>query len=361
MNPNSRPSVSPEAIRVAKIMGGDVSMSSVISGMVVLSGAATLNKTSVEDAVVAVFGCGIEASATEAKGTVLMKNAEDLQNYNKTEETKMDEIIKSIASAGVTVIVSGGSVSEMALHFMEQYGIMCIKIASKWELRRLCSAVNATALVRLGPPTPEEMGFCDLVKVQEIGGRIVTLFTQTKSASDGCRLSTVILRASTSSLLADLERAVDDGVHAVKNLCKDGRLVPGAGATEMELSLRLKRFADTCPGLDQYAIRSFAKAMEFVPKTLAENSGQDATDLVTALGAAHAKEGGETMGVDVMADAYGDDDNNGIRDTTTPDDLIVDLLTTKTSAFRLGIDAALTVLRVDQIIMSKPAGGGKTM
>eukprot|EP00592_Proboscia_alata_P006366 CAMPEP_0194352842 /NCGR_PEP_ID=MMETSP0174-20130528/1268_1 /TAXON_ID=216777 /ORGANISM="Proboscia alata, Strain PI-D3" /LENGTH=292 /DNA_ID=CAMNT_0039121149 /DNA_START=160 /DNA_END=1035 /DNA_ORIENTATION=+ len=98
MNPNSRPSVSPEAIRVAKIMGGDVSMSSVISGMVVLSGAATLNKTSVEDAVVAVFGCGIEASATEAKGTVLMKNAEDLQNYNKTEETKMDEIIKSIAS-----------------------------------------------------------------------------------------------------------------------------------------------------------------------------------------------------------------------------------------------------------------------
>ena len=96
----------------------------------------------------------------------------------------------------------------------------------------------------------------------------MTLFTHTKSATDGCRLSTLILRSSTSSFLADLERVVDDGVHAFKNLCKDERLLP----IEMELSLRLKRFADTCPGLDQYAIRSFANAMEFVPKTLAENS-----------------------------------------------------------------------------------------
>jgi hypothetical protein len=33
-------------------------------------------------------------------------------------------------------------------------------------------------------------------------------------------------------------------------------------------------------------------------------------------------------------------------------------LITKESAFRLAIDAALTVLKVDQIIMSKPARGG---
>ena len=37
---------------------------------------------------------------------------------------------------------------------------------------------------------------------------------------------------------------------------------------------------------------------------------------------------------------------------------VVDLYSTKASAFRLAIDAALTVLRVDQIIMSKQAGGG---
>ena len=54
--------------------------------------------------------------------------------------------------------------------------MMCLKIGSKFELRRLCSAVGATALVRLGPPTPNKMGYCNNVKVEEIVGRRVTVF-----------------------------------------------------------------------------------------------------------------------------------------------------------------------------------------
>ncbi len=38
---------------------------------------------------------------------------------------------------------------------------------------------------------------------------------------------------------------------------------------------------------------------------------------------------------------------------------IFDLYATKLNALRLAVDAALTVLRVDQIVMSKPAGGPK--
>jgi T-complex protein 1 subunit theta len=38
---------------------------------------------------------------------------------------------------------------------------------------------------------------------------------------------------------------------------------------------------------------------------------------------------------------------------------IYDVLGTKSNGIRLATDAAITVLRVDQIIMSKPAGGPK--
>lgn len=44
---------------------------------------------------------------------------------------------------------------------------MCVKVPSKWDLRRLTGAVNATALVRLGPPTADEAGSCDLIEVRE--------------------------------------------------------------------------------------------------------------------------------------------------------------------------------------------------
>lgn len=346
--------VNPEAVRVCKILGGNMDQSEVIHGFVALRGVET-SITSAKDAKITVFGCGIEASGTEAKGTVLMKNAEDLMGYNKSEEVKMEEIIKSIADTGTKVVVSGGSVSEMALHFIERYNMICIKIPSKWELRRLCSAINASALVRLGPATPDEMGYADEVSVHEIGGRPVTIFRQTKSLEDGCKLATILLRASTSNVLADLERAVDDGVHACKQLCKDGRLVPGAGATEMELAVQIRNYADSCPGLDQYAIRAFAKTLEFCPKVLAENAGLNASHVLAGLSAAHAN-GNAQAGVDIEGGLDGTSDNKSGILTENP---ICDILITKESAFRLALDAALTVLKVDQIIMSKPARGGR--
>ncbi|KAL9188635.1 hypothetical protein ACHAXT_007013 [Thalassiosira profunda] len=341
-----------ESVRVAKILGGDISQSHVVHGFVALRGLETA-LTSAEDAKIVVFGCGIEASATEAKGTVLMKNADDLKNYNKSEEKKMEEVVKSIADAGVKVCVAGGSVSEMALHFIERYGMLCLRIGSKWELRRLCVATGATALVRLGAPTPDEMGHCDSVMQKEVGGRPVTVFSQSEGSDTG-KLSTIVLRASTSSVLADLERAIDDGVHAARTACKDGRLLPGAGATEMELSLKVKAFADTCPGLDQYAIRAFGKALEVVPQTLAENAGLDQGVVIAALGAAHAS-GKASAGVDI--DAMGVEGATGVSEETS----VLDLYATKATALKLAIDAALTVLRVDQIIMSKQAGGGGGM
>lgn len=78
-----------DSVRVAKILGGDVSQSHVVHGFVALRGLET-SLTSAKDAKVVVFGCGMEASAAEAKGTVLMKNADDLKNYNKSEEKKME-------------------------------------------------------------------------------------------------------------------------------------------------------------------------------------------------------------------------------------------------------------------------------
>ncbi|CAM9486714.1 unnamed protein product [Phaeothamnion confervicola] len=368
------PSVSVESVRVVKLLGGSVAQSHVVRGMVVQRSAEGSVKRCA-DAKVTVFGCGIEASSTEAKGTVLIHSAEELMNYNKAssdigEEKLMEEIIKSVADSGATVVVSGGSVSDMAMHFLERHNIMVIKVPSKWELRRVCQATNATALVRLGPATPEEMGSCKLVEVREVGSRKVTVFEQppTEGGGEGtdARVATVVLRASTDSLLNDIERAVDDGVHCARGLCRDPRFVPGAGATEIELARQVLAFADEQQGLDQYAIRKFAEALEVVPRILADTAGLNASAVLARLRAAHAA-GRADAGVDIEAGGNGGGaveeegmgtggDNGGATGTGRT---VWDLLSTKESALRLAVDAALTVLRVDQIIMSKPAGGPK--
>ena len=44
-----------------------------------------------------------------------------LENYAKTEEAKVEELIKAVADSGAKVIVSGTAVGDMALHFCERY------------------------------------------------------------------------------------------------------------------------------------------------------------------------------------------------------------------------------------------------
>lgn len=155
--------ISPAAVRVVKVMGSNVGESQMVPGYVATRGVETI-VTSAEKCKVAVFACGIEASNTEAQGTVLMKTADDLKNYNRSEEKKMEEIIQGIKESGVKVIVSGGSVSERALHFMDHYELICLNVGSKWELWRLYQSTGATALVQLGVPTPDEMRFTEACK-----------------------------------------------------------------------------------------------------------------------------------------------------------------------------------------------------
>jgi T-complex protein 1 subunit theta len=100
--------------------------------------------------------------------------------------------------------------------------------------------------------------------------------------------------------------------------------------------------------MEQYAIKKFAESLEVVPRTLAENGGQKATEVISALYAAH--EAGEARaGVNIS--------DGGVQDTVAAG--VVDVLATKLSAVKLAADAAITVLRVDTIIMAKPAGGPK--
>uniref|UniRef100_A0A7S2V2T8 CCT-theta n=1 Tax=Fibrocapsa japonica TaxID=94617 RepID=A0A7S2V2T8_9STRA len=341
------PRLNVQNVRVAKLRGGSVLQSKVVRGMVILRDTENSIKLA-ENAKVTVFGCGIEAAATEAKGTVLIHSAEELLSYNKGEEAHMHDIIKQIADSGCKVVICGGSISEMAMHFLTKYHIMAIKVPSKWELRRACETCNATALVRLGAATPDEMGSCSKVEVREMGGRKVIVMEQDQG--EDTRLATIVLRASTDAAVNDHERAVDDAVQCCKALWKDGRVVAGGGAAEMALARKIREFGQQTTGLDQYAIKKFADALESVPRILAETSGMDGTDALAQLNTIHAS-GNSTAGV-IITD---DDVELGKEEAGQPS--VVDSLAVKKAALNLAADAAITVLRVDQIIMAKQAGG----
>jgi T-complex protein 1 subunit theta len=314
----------------------------------VLGRAPNGNVSNVTEAKIAVFTCSIAPPDTETKGTVLIETAEELTNFNKSEENEIEALIKSIADSGVKVLVSGSSIDDLALHFIEKFGMMAITLPSKFELRRLCRAVGARPLVSLGPVSPEYQGFCQRVYVKELGLKKCIVFEQGENDKSG--IATILLRASTHNILNDVERAIDDGVNVVKAMGKfsPARFTPGAGATELELARLVAEEGAKAAGLDQYAIKAFAEALEVVPRTLAENAGLDAMDTISALYSAHAK-GLTQAGVDITA--------KRAAEAIVEETKVLDLLATKRQALVLCVDAVTTILRVDQIIMAKPAGG----
>jgi len=208
--------------------------------------------------------------------------------------------------------VAGTSVGELALHYLNRFGIAVLKVLSKFDLRRLCRVVNATPLARMGAPTPEEAGYVDVFETIEIGGDRVTILRQLTDGDAGfdptspgekTKTATIVLRGATANHLDDLERAVDDGVNVIKGLMKDPRTVPGAGATEMELAKRVDAYGSGLKGLAQHAVKRYASALEVAPRTLAENAlgGAEGNEVLSRLWAKHELKGGEAFGVDVEA------------------------------------------------------------
>merc|ERR1712159_898339 len=335
-------------VRVAEALGAGMSSTHLVQGLVMVGHVeGTIKK--VEKAKVAVYSVGLDVEATDTKGTVMIKNADDLKSYNKSEEDAMEAIVKEMADAGVTVAAFGSGISEIALHFLERYHIMVCKVLSKFELRRLCSATGATAMVRVGKPTPEELGSCDIVQEKELGQTQIVVFKN--EGEDTNPVSTIVLRASSQNILEDQERAINDGVNVYRALCRDNRLVVGGGACEIQLSAKLMEYADTLPGLEQYAVRAYGKAFEVIPRSLAQNAGHKTTELISELYNAHAK-GERATGV--TADVEGE---HTLCDMEAEG--VWDCYHAKESAFKLVSGTCMDVLRVDQIIMARPAGGPK--
>ena len=335
-----------DSIRVCKILGGGVQQSSIINGMVFkkyVEGA----HSSVTNAKIVVFSCPVDVAATETKATVLIKNAEELVNFSQGEEELLEQQIKAIAETGANVIVSGGKFGPLALHYVDKYKMTAVRLTSKFDVKRLCRTVGAAALLKLRPPTQDEMGRCDEVKVDEIGDTPVVVF---KVAERKSKVSTIVIRGSTDNIMDDVERAIDDGVNVFKMLTRDSRLVGGAGAIELDLDRQVSQFARTLPGLEQYSVAKYAEALQTIAATIAENAGINTKEAATILSAAHGK-GEKYAGINIE------------QDTPTTLDAkasnLLDLYAAKYWGVKFATSAACTVLQVDQIICAKPAQGPK--
>lgn len=349
-------------IRVTKVIGGSLNQSFLVNGMVLHREPKSACREK-KNCKVCVLANALESSNTEGTATVLINSPEQLMNFSKSEEAEMESIIKGFHDAGVGALIVGGHINPLALHYLDKYDIFAVGTPSKFDIKRFCRTLRVPALQRMSPPMAEEIGLAEFIGVQEYGSEIYTVVR-----GKDTKVSTVVLRGPTRTILEEVERAIDDVVSLVKACTKDPRFVTGASAFEAELAQSILSYASSLSGLEQYAVEKFGNALQSFCKVLAENAGQNAMEAVAQIQSAH-KAGKKDYGVDItkmtgtlIRDATKEipasslDDASAYTDLTFP---VYDHYMTKRWGLRLAVDAALTILKVDQIIMSKPAGGPK--
>merc|ERR1719409_2225253 len=152
-------------------------------------------------------------------------------------------------------------------------------------------------------------------------------------------------------MLDEVERSLHDALCAVKRTMESASVVPGGGSVEAALSIYLENFATTLGSREQLAIAELAEAMLVIPKQLAVNAAQDATDIVAKLRAHHNAAQTDASKADLRRTGL-DCVTGKVQNNLAAG--IVEPALSKVKMIQFATEAAITVLRIDDMIKLNP-------
>ncbi|KAI9654316.1 MAG: T-complex protein 1 subunit eta [Trizodia sp. TS-e1964] len=229
--------------------------------------------------------------------------------------------------------------ANQCLRYFADRDIFCAGRVSSDDLERVVQATGASIQSTCSDIHPEHLGICDKFEEKQIGGERFNFF-------EGCpaaKTCTLVLRGGAEQFIAEVERSLHDAIMIVKRAIRNNNIVAGGGACEMEVSAYLHKFADkNIPHKQQAIIKSFARALEIIPRQLCDNAGFDATDILNKLRVEHRR-GNIWAGVDF--------DNEGVADNL--ERFVWEPSLVKVNAIQAAVEASCLILSVDETIKNQ--------
>ncbi|ABS54837.1 thermosome [Methanoregula boonei 6A8] len=334
-------------INVQKKVGGAVEDTVLIEGMVLDKERANPGMPKkVKDAKILLLNAAVEFKKTEVSAEINISRPEQLQAFLDEEAQMVHALAEKIIASGATVLFCQKGIDDLAQHYLTKAGILAVRRVKKSDMENLARATGAALVNSIDAISPSDLGTAGLVEEKKFSGEEMIMVAQCKNP----KAVSIIIRGGSDHVIDEIERALHDALMVVSVVVKDKKIVAGGGAPETELALQLRHYASTIGGRIQLAIEAFASAMDVIPRALAENAGLDPINLLVAIRAEH-ESGHRTFGLDVYAGKPVDMLKAGV----------VEPLRVKTQAITSATEAAVMILRIDDVISSSkssaPHGG----
>lgn len=345
--------------RIEKIPGNEIEDSEVLDG-VMLNKDITHPKMRrrIENPRVLLLDCTLEYKKGESQTNIEVSKEEDWNRILQIEEEQVKAMCDAIIALKPDLVITEKGVSDLAQHYLVKADITAIRRVRKTDNNRVARATGATIVNSVFAATAADIGTqCGLFEISKIGDEYFTFLTKCKDP----KACTILLRGPSKDILNEIERNLHDAMGVARNVIWNPKLCPGGGATEMAVAVGLDRRSKLIEGVAQWPYKAVAEALEVIPRTLIQNSGNSPIKVLTQLRAKHAegsedgKQGGSYWGID--------GDAGKVVDMRTYN--VWEPLAVKEQSIKTAVESACLLLRVDDIVAAKsakqvggPIGGG---
>jgi T-complex protein 1 subunit gamma len=344
--------------KVEKIPGGEISDCKVLSG-VMFNKDVTHSKMRrrIENPRILLLDTPLEYKKGESQTNVEITDEEDWNTLLKMEEEYVENMCMEIIAFKPDIVITEKGVSDLAQHYFAKANITAFRRLRKTDNNRVARATGATIVSRTDEIREEDIGTgCGLFEMRKIGEEYFAFFEECKDP----KACTIILRGGSKDVLNEIERNLSDAMQVVRNVVFDPRLLPGGGATEMAVSVGLRKAGLKLEGIQQGPFLAVGEAMEVIPRTLSQNCGVSVIRTVTQLRAKHAaayeeaeKTGGENTfpkcnwGIDGTTGKLVDMEEFGIWEP----------FSVKIQTIKTAVESACMILRIDDIVSGSKKRG----
>lgn len=329
-------------IGIKKVTGGSITDSFLIEGVAFRK---TFSYAGFEqqpkkftDPTIALLNVELELKSEKENAEVRLDNPDDYQKIVDAEWKIIYDKLDQIIASGAKIILSRLPIGDLATQYFADKGLFCAGRVPYDDLNRLAKSTGGVIQTTVNGISKDVLGTCGEFEEVQLGNDRYNLFKK----CTGTKSCTIVIRGGADQYIEEAERSLNDAIMIVRRAIKAYAVVAGGGAIEMELSRYLREYLRTITGKTQLVINAFAKALEIIPRQLAENSGMDSTEVLNKLRQKHAQGGEEGMwfGVDVLNQQVADMFNIYVWE---PEIVRVNVISAAT-------EAACTILSVDQTI-----------
>jgi T-complex protein 1 subunit gamma len=272
--------------KVEKIPGGSIEDSQVLRGVMFNKDVTHPKmKRRIEKPRILLLDCNLEYKKGESQTNIEIMKEDDFSKVLQQEEAYIKKMCDDILAFKPDLVITEKGVSDLAQHFFNKAGITAIRRLRKSDNLRVARACGATIVNRTDEISEDNIGTgAGLFEVRKIGDEYFTFIEECEDP----KACTILLRGASKDILNEVERNLQDALNVARNLWMEPALVPGGGATEMEIAYLLTQMAKSLNGVIQWPYKAIASALEVIPRTIAQNCGANTIRSLTALRAKHA-------------------------------------------------------------------------